>query len=69
LVLGRAIPSQALFADGMLSTTGAALAVVTVVGALLTSIGWWWADPAAALCVAAGALAVAVTLARQDAPT
>jgi divalent metal cation (Fe/Co/Zn/Cd) transporter len=65
IILGRAIPSQALFADGMLSSTGAVLAVVTVVGTVLSAAGWWWADPAAALAVATGALSVAVLLTRQ----
>ena len=65
LALGRRIPSQALFADGLLSTTGAVLGVVTVLGTLLSALGWWWADPIAALVVAVGALAVAVILARQ----
>jgi divalent metal cation (Fe/Co/Zn/Cd) transporter len=65
LTLGRRIPSQALFADGLLSTTGAVLGVVTVLGTLLSALGWWWADPIAALAVAVGALAVAVILARQ----
>lgn len=63
--LGRSIPSQALVADGLLSTTGAVLAVVTVLGTLLSALGWWWADPVAALVVAIGALAVAVILHRQ----
>lgn len=63
--LGRAIPSQALVADGLLSTTGGVLAVVTLLGTLLAALGWWWADPVAALLVAIGALAVAVILARQ----
>lgn len=66
--LGREIPSQALFADGMLSTTGAVLAIVTVLGTLSAAFGWWWADPGAALCVAVGALAVAVILERQETP-
>ena len=65
LELGRRIPSQALFADGLLSTTGAVLGVVTVLGTLLGALGWWWADPIAALVVAVGALSVAVILARQ----
>lgn len=64
--LGRSIPSQALFADGILSATGAVLAVVTVVGSALSSLGAWWADPVAAFGVAAGALGVAVTLARNQ---
>ena len=65
VVLGRAIPSHALVADGWLSTTGAVLAVVTVAGTALSALGLWWADPVAALVVAAGAFTVAVTLARQ----
>ena len=65
LALGRRIPSQALFADGLLSTTGAVLGVVTVLGTLLSALGWWWADPIAALVVAVVALSVAVILARQ----
>jgi divalent metal cation (Fe/Co/Zn/Cd) transporter len=65
MVLGRSIPSHALFSDGMLSATGAVLAVVTVIGTALISLGLWWADPVAALVVAAGALAVAVILARE----
>ena len=65
LALGRRIPSQALFADGLLSTTGAVLGVVTVLGTLLSALVWWWADPIAALVVAVGALSVAVILARQ----
>src|SRR3954470_20741074 len=66
LRLGRSIPSQALVADGLLSTTGAVLAVVTVAGTVLTGRGAWWADPVAALCVALGALCIAVLLARQQ---
>ena len=65
VALGRAIPSRALFADGMLSTTGALLAVVTLVGTVLAGLGWWWADPVAALVVAFGAIAVALVLARE----
>jgi len=64
--LGRSIPSPALFADGILSATGAVLAIVTVLGTALSSVGVWWADPVAALGVAAGALGVAVTLARNQ---
>lgn len=66
LVLGRSIPSHALVADGMLSSTGAVLAVVTVLGTSLAGVAWW-ADPVAALGVALGALGVAVMLARQEA--
>lgn len=65
MLLGRSIPSQALFADGILSATGAVLGIVTVLGTALSSFGVWWADPVAAFGVAAGALGVAVTLARS----
>ena len=41
------------------------LAVVTVIGTALSGLGLWWADPVAALVVAAGALGVAVILARE----
>ena len=64
--VGRTIPSPALVADGMLTATGAVLAVVTVVGTLLSAFGWWWADPVAALAVAIGAFCVAVALARRS---
>src|SRR5262245_21579441 len=64
--LGRRIPSHALFSDGMLSATGAVLAVVTVIGTALTGSGVWWADPVAALCVAVGAIGVAVILATEQ---
>jgi divalent metal cation (Fe/Co/Zn/Cd) transporter len=66
LQLGRSIPSHALYSDGMLSATGAVLAVVAVVGTSLSSHGIRWADPVAALVVAAGALGTAVVLARQQ---
>jgi divalent metal cation (Fe/Co/Zn/Cd) transporter len=62
--LGRSIPSHALVADGLLSTTGAVLAAVTVLGTLVSAT-LWWADPVAALLVATGALAGAVVLARS----
>ena len=66
LRLGRRIPSQALFADGVLSSTGAVLAVVAVVGTVLSGLGAWWADPVAASCVAVGALGAALVLVRQQ---
>lgn len=57
--LGRAIPSRALVADGLLSGTGALLGLATVAGTALTAIyGWWWVDALAAAVVACGALAV-----------
>ncbi len=60
------IPSHALHADGWVSAVGAVLALVTLVGiALDRSLGWWWADPLAAVCVAAGAIVVSIILARE----
>lgn len=56
--LGRTIPSRALVADGVLSLAGCLTAVATVVGTRLAGgLGWWWVDPVAALCIAAGAIA------------
>jgi divalent metal cation (Fe/Co/Zn/Cd) transporter len=64
-IAGR-IPSRALRADGWLSATGSLLALITVVGTLLTSsFGWWWADPVAALAVALAAVAIAVLMYRS----
>jgi divalent metal cation (Fe/Co/Zn/Cd) transporter len=60
--LGTAIPSRALVADGWLSLAGAVIAVCTVAGtALVAAFGWWWLDPAAAACVAVGAIAIGLT--------
>ena len=64
--VGHALPSAALRADGALSFTGALLAVITVLGTLLTAVGLSWADPVAAIAVAVGALMVVVTLHRNN---
>jgi divalent metal cation (Fe/Co/Zn/Cd) transporter len=61
-VLGRrklrvaaALPSAALRGDGVLTIAAAALAVITLLTLFATSaLGWWWADPAAALLIAVG---------------
>jgi divalent metal cation (Fe/Co/Zn/Cd) transporter len=46
--------SRALRADALLTTSGVALATVTLAGLLLQiALGWWWADPVAALGIAA----------------
>jgi divalent metal cation (Fe/Co/Zn/Cd) transporter len=65
--LGRAIPSAALVADSWLSATGVLLAIITVLGTLLTQIGWWWADAVAAFAVAIGAFGMTIYLSRQQA--
>jgi divalent metal cation (Fe/Co/Zn/Cd) transporter len=51
--LGRRLHSPALIGDGFLTGAGGALAAVTLAGMVLDrSLGWWWADPAAAAAIA-----------------
>ena len=53
LRLAGPVGSRALRADGVLSAAGAALALATVIGLVLsTGLGLWWADSAAALVIA-----------------
>ncbi len=62
------VPSRALLADGWLSGVGAVLALVTLAGTgLEAGLGWWWLDPAAALVVGAGAIAMSVALRHRSA--
>lgn len=57
------LPSHALFADSRLSAIGAVLAAVTLGGTAASgSLGWWWADPAAALTIASVAIALGIAL-------
>lgn len=63
---GAAIPSNALHADGLLSLVGALLAAVTVAGSVATHRGINWADPVAALFIAAGALTTVVLIHRGE---
>lgn len=61
------VPSDALRADGWLSATGAALAVIAVTGAALSSASTpAWIDPVAALCVACIAALVGVIELRRE---
>ena len=61
LHVASALPSRALRGDAVLTIAAAALAAVTLVALVVTSaLGWWWADPGAALTIAA-ALAVEAT--------
>ena len=54
---GRRLGSEPLAAEARMSIIDAALAVGVLIGlALNTLLGWWWADPIAALLVAAAAL-------------
>ena len=54
---GRALGSNAVFADGTQTLLCAYLSAVLVVGLLLNAtLGWYWADPVAGLVIAAVAL-------------
>ena len=60
------LPSHALLADSHLSAVGAVLAAVTLGGtAASSSLGWWWADPVAALAIAAVAIGLGIMLRRE----
>jgi divalent metal cation (Fe/Co/Zn/Cd) transporter len=51
--LGHRLNSPALIGDGFLTGAGGSLAAVTLAGMVLDrSLGWWWADPAAAAVIA-----------------
>jgi divalent metal cation (Fe/Co/Zn/Cd) transporter len=53
LRLAGRLRSRALRGDGVLSAAGAALAATALVSmAVDRSLGWWWADPAAASLIA-----------------
>ncbi|HEY2263265.1 MAG TPA: cation transporter [Streptosporangiaceae bacterium] len=57
---GRRMGSRALTGDGALSGIGAATSLLALAAlALYHALGWWWADRAAALAVAAIAAAEA----------
>ncbi len=50
--LADELGSRALRADALLTTSGVALATITLAGLVLQSaLGWWWADPVAALVI------------------
>ena len=67
--LAERISSPALNADGWLSAVGSALAAVTLAGtALQTGLGWWWADPVAAIGVGLGAIGLGLALSRSLGP-
>jgi divalent metal cation (Fe/Co/Zn/Cd) transporter len=55
LRVAAALPSAALRGDGVLTLAAAALAAITLLALFATSaLGWWWADPLAALIIAIG---------------
>ena len=67
--VARRLANHALLADSHLSAVGAVLAAVTLVGVVTTrALGWWWADPVAAIAIAVVAGSVAVDLIRHPAP-
>jgi divalent metal cation (Fe/Co/Zn/Cd) transporter len=52
LQVAKGLASGALRGDGILTLAAASLAAVTVAALLVNSaLGWWWADPAAALVI------------------
>jgi divalent metal cation (Fe/Co/Zn/Cd) transporter len=52
--LASQMRSGALRGDGVLTAVGACLAAITLLGLLVNTIlGWWWADPLAALLITA----------------
>jgi divalent metal cation (Fe/Co/Zn/Cd) transporter len=54
LRVASALPSRALRGDGILTSAAAALAALTLAALILNSaVGWWWADPVAALVIGA----------------
>jgi divalent metal cation (Fe/Co/Zn/Cd) transporter len=55
--VGRQLDSSATVKEGAQNMLCAYLSVALLVGLLLNAVaGWWWADPAAALVIAAVAL-------------
>ena len=56
--------SRALRGDSVLTTAAAALAAITLAALVLNSaLDWWWADPCAALLIAAGLTTEAIRVA------
>jgi divalent metal cation (Fe/Co/Zn/Cd) transporter len=66
LTVAHRLPSRALRGDGILSAASAALAAITLAALAASSLfGWWWADPLAALVIAAALVFEATRLARH----
>jgi divalent metal cation (Fe/Co/Zn/Cd) transporter len=61
LQVGTRLRSPSLRGDAVLTLAAAALAALTLTALVLNSaLGWWWADPVAALVIAAGLGAEAI---------
>lgn len=64
LRVAAALASPSLRGDGLLTLAAAALSGLTLVAlAVNSAFGWWWADPTAALLIAAALAAEAVRVA------
>lgn len=64
LRLGRQLDSPALRGDGVLTLAASALAAVTLLALAANSLlGWWWADPLAALVISSALAAEATRVA------
>ena len=64
--LGRRLKSTALQGDALLTGAGSALAAFTLTGMLLDrKLGWWWADPAAALVIGVFLIVVGILTLRD----
>jgi divalent metal cation (Fe/Co/Zn/Cd) transporter len=51
--VARRLGSRALRADGILTAAAGLLAIISLTAAALDGLGLWWADPVAALVIAA----------------
>jgi divalent metal cation (Fe/Co/Zn/Cd) transporter len=64
--VGSAVGSHAMKGDGTLSVTAAGLGVLALLGLVFDRfLGWWWADPVAALVAAVFAAAEAARVLRR----
>jgi divalent metal cation (Fe/Co/Zn/Cd) transporter len=64
LRVASVLPSGALRGDGILTLAAAALAVITLAALVVNStLGWWWADPLAALAIGAALAAEGIRVA------
>jgi divalent metal cation (Fe/Co/Zn/Cd) transporter len=64
LQVGTRLRSPSLRGDALLTLAAAALAGLTLAALVLNAaLGWWWADPVAALVIAAGLGAEAIRVA------
>jgi divalent metal cation (Fe/Co/Zn/Cd) transporter len=66
--LAIAVASAALRSDSHLSAIGATQSAVALGGVLAAGVGWWWADPAAAMAIGAVAVVVGIGTGRGERP-